>query len=123
LIPFGEAFAPRRGDDPGVLVWATPTASGLAFVDPRPKILFGEIGKRQKQVAEIAFGVDGDRRDSVDCGLLEKRDAKAGLPASGHADADSVRGQVPRVVEDRLGEDATLAERIALSEVEVAELF
>ncbi len=53
-----------------------------------------EIGERQQQVAEVALGVDDEGRDAVDRGLLEQRDAQAGLAAAGHADADRVRGQV-----------------------------
>ena len=43
--------------------------------------------------------------------LLEQREAEAGLAAAGHADADRVRRQVPRVVEQRLVGQRILAGR------------
>jgi Flp pilus assembly protein TadD len=65
---------------------------------PRAEILRGELREGEQQVAEVALGVDGDRRDAVDRGLLEQREAQAGLAAAGHADADRVRGDLRKAV-------------------------
>ena len=60
------------------------------------------FGKRQQQVAQVALGIDGDRRDAVDGRFFEQREAQARLAAAGHADADGVRGQILRVVQQQL---------------------
>src|SRR4030095_12591313 len=55
------------------------------------------------EVAQVALGVDGERRDAVDGSLLEQPDAEPGLAAPCHPDADPVGRQVFRVVEQELG--------------------
>ena len=82
-----------------------------------------EAGKGQHQVRDVALRVDHDRRDAVERGLLEERDAEPRLAAAGHADADRVRRQVPRVVHQRLGGERVLGGVVAAAEVERAEFF
>jgi hypothetical protein len=53
------------------------------------------------QVAEIALRIDRERGNAVDRGFFEQREAEARLAAAGHADADRVRRQILRVVEQR----------------------
>ena len=60
---------------------------------------FGNVSSRLRQ---IAFGIDDDRGDAVDGGFFEKRDAETGLATAGHADADSVRDEIFRVVEQQI---------------------
>ena len=67
----------------------------------RGEILGRELRKREQQIAEIALGIDDDRGDAVDGRFFEQRQAEARLAAAGHADADGVRGQVLRVVEQQ----------------------
>lgn len=49
------------------------------------------------------LGVDGDDRDVVDEGLLDKADPQAGFPADGCADDDGVGGEVPGGVKQGVG--------------------
>ena len=95
----------------------------LAGIDPRREVGGSEVRKRQEQVAEIALGIDGQHRDTVDGCLFDQRDPEPGLPAAGHADADGVRQQIARVVEDQIVEARTLLEIELSPEVEESELL
>ena len=98
-------------------------ATGLVFVDPGTKLARGELRESQEQVAEVAFGVDGDHRDAVDGGLLDEGQAEPSLPAAGHPDADSVSNEVARVVEHCLVERAAGGHVVPASKVKEAELL
>src|SRR5204863_8197932 len=99
-----------------------PGAARFVLVDPRTEVLGCQARERQEEVRQVPLGIDGNRRDAVDGGFLDERQAQPGLAAAGHADAKSVGDQVPGVVEDRLAERAAL--RIALpAEVEDAKLL
>ena len=50
-------------------------------------------------------------------------EAQAGFAAAGHADADCVRHQIARVVEERLVQGLAGGEIVAAAEVEEAKLF
>ena len=95
----------------------------LAGIDPRREVGGSEIRKRQQQIAEIALGIDGQHRDPVDGRLFDQCDAEPGLAAAGHADADGVRQEIPRVVEDEIVEPGALLEIELLTEVEESELL
>src|SRR6185369_12061363 len=69
------------------------------FLNPRREVLRREIWELQKEVTKIAFGIDDDGGDTVDGGFFEQRYAETGFPTAGHADADSVRDEIFRVVE------------------------
>ena len=76
-------------------------------------------GEVEGEVAEVAFGVDGDDGDAVQRGFFEQGDAEAGFAGAGHADDDGVGGEVGGVVEDGgagLGQDL-------VAEVELADFF
>src|SRR5262249_29760832 len=73
---------------------------------------------------EIALGVDDHGGNAVDGGFLQEADAQAGLARAGHADDDTVRGQVAGVVHDVLvGPDGLLVEIVLATEVEAGRLF
>ena len=117
LAPVGEALAPQLGLRLRVVVGRGARLGGVVLVDPRPEVLRAQGREREQQVGEVALGVDHDRGDAVDRGLLDDADAQAGLAGAGHADADGVRGQVLRVVED-----IAVAQRLALDVVRLAEV-
>ena len=101
-----------------------PLPRRLVGIDPGREVLGAQLGKGEQQVGEVALGIDGDRRDAVDRRLFEQRQAQAGLAAAGHADADGVRRQVLRVVEQRARRLALRAVQVvAPAEVEDAELL
>ena len=76
-------------------------------------------GEVQGEVAEVAFGVDGDDGDAVQRGFFEQGDAEAGFAGAGHADDDGVGGEVGCVVEDgRAGVGQGFG-----AEVELADVF
>ena len=104
LPPVREAGGPGLRLFRGELVFGQPGAAGIVFVDPGTELGGRQPGKRQQQVAEIAFRIDRNHRHAVDRGFLDEAEAQAGLAAAGHADADRVRDQVAGVVEDRLVE-------------------
>ena len=54
-----------------------PCAPASAGIDPRLELGGREAGEGQHQVRDVALGVDHERRDAVERGLLEERDAKA----------------------------------------------
>ena len=96
---------------------------------PRPGSIHGwnsaalRPGKVSSRLRDVALRVDHERRDAVERGLLEQRDAEARLAAAGHADADGVGREVPRVVHQRLGGERILGGVVAAAEVERAEFF
>ncbi len=99
LVPVGESLAPVLGRLGRVRRRLEPFARGFAGIDPGREVLGAQFRERQQQVGDVAFRVDHNRRDAVERGFLEQRQAQAGLAAAGHADADGVGGQVARVVE------------------------
>ena len=76
-------------------------AASLSSIHGR-KSLGCELRKREQQIAEVALGIDRDRRDAVERRLFQQRQAEPRLAAAGHADADGVRREVLAVVEQRL---------------------
>ncbi len=78
----------------------SPLRARLVRVDPGPEVLGAELREGQQQVAEVALGVD---RRSRGCRRWRPPRAaqrqRPGLAAAGHADADGVRDEVARVVE------------------------
>ena len=89
-------------------------------VDPRSEIARRQIGKRQQQIAQIAFRIDRDRRNAVERGFLQNSQAKPRLAAAGHADANGVRREVLAVVEQRLGAGLLLGQVVRATEVKRA---
>jgi hypothetical protein len=84
-----------------LLRWNAGASRGTR-IDPRCEVLRAQFRKSQQQVAQVALRIDGDGRHAVDGCLLQQRQAQAGLAAAGHADADRMRGEVARVVQQRL---------------------
>ncbi len=122
LAPLLESLAPGRCGCRRELVDALALARGFAGVDPGLEVFRPQLRKGQCEVGDVAFRVDDDGGNAVDRGLLEQRHAEAGLAAAGHADADRMRRQVARVVQQFVAE--LLRGRVVLpAEVEDAELF
>ena len=79
-----------------------PGPAGLVLVDPGAELLaVCSDGKVKRRSPRSPFGIDGDGRNPVDGGLLQEREAQAGLPAAGHPDAHRVRDQLARIEEER----------------------
>ena len=57
-------------------------------------------GKRSSRLPRSPFGSIAIDGNAVDRRFFEEREAQARLAAAGHADANGVRHEVPRVVED-----------------------
>ena len=102
LLPLGEALAPGVGGLGGEFLDRQAFACGVRRIDPRLEVCGTQFREGEHQVAEVAFGIDADRRDTIDRGLFEQRQAKTGFAAAGHPYADGVRGQVFGVVEDQV---------------------
>ena len=102
LAPPGQALLPARGLLRREGVDVDAGTCGGARVDPGREVGGRQVGEGQQEVAEIALGVDQDRRHAVDRRLLQEVDAQAGLAAARHADADGVRDEVRGVVEHEL---------------------
>ena len=99
LPPLLQAFAPQVGLFRRKLLRFHPLASRIVFVDPGLKIFRPEIRKLQQEIADVALGIDYERRNTVDGRFLEQIDAKSRLAAAGHSDANGVRYQVPAVIQ------------------------
>ncbi len=123
LAPLRQALLPGLGLLLREVVGRESLARGVLLVDPGPEVRGREIGKGQQQVAEIALRIDQDRRHAVDRGLLDQRQAEAGLAAPGHADAHGVRHEVARVVQEQVVGALAGRQVVASAEVEDAELL
>src|SRR5262249_20076746 len=95
----------------------------VVLIDPGAKIRRLQIGEREQQVGEIALGIDDDRRDAVDRGLLQQSDAEAGLPAARHADTNGMRHQVFGVVQQQIILALLTFQVVLSAQVEDAQLF
>ena len=80
-------------------------------------------GKVSSRFAEVALGIDHDGGDAVDRRLLEQADAEPGLAAARHADADGVRDEVSRVVQQPAFSAPLRGQVVRAAEIERAELF
>src|SRR4030095_5216283 len=80
-------------------------------------------GEGEEEIAQIALGIDHQRGNAVDRGLLEERQAEAGLAAARHAHADRVGDEIFRIVEEQGAGGCFRAEIVGAPEVEHAELF
>ena len=118
-----QSLLPVLGRLRRVLLDAQALALRFARIDPRQELGRFQVRKRQQQVAEVALGIDADRRDAVDAGLFEQRQAQAGLAAAGHADADGVRGEIARVVEQQVLGRRARRRVVFPPEIEHAEFF
>ena len=61
------------------------------------------FGNASSRFAKVALGIDRNRRNAVERGFFQQRQAKPRLAAAGHADANGVRRQILAVVQQRLG--------------------
>ena len=96
----GKAVLPRGGGLLGLLLDGEAVGLGEGRVDPGLEALRGEVGERQRQVADVALGVDREHGDARQERLLEEHDGEAGLAGAGHAEDDAVRGEVGRPDDD-----------------------
>ena len=123
FAPFGESVLPGLGGFRRERLWRRGLAAGLRRIDPRLELGGREARKGQHQVCDVALGVDHERRNAIERGLLEDRNAKARLAAAGHADAHGVRRQVPRVVHQGLAGERVFRGVVAAADVESAQFF
>ncbi len=100
--PVRQAVLPLVGFLGGVGGHVAALADRLVLVNPRFEGFRVEAWEVQQQVADVTFGVNDDRRDAIQDGFLEQGDAQAGLAAAGHAQDQTVGGQVARIVIDHL---------------------
>ena len=100
--PIRQPFLPVRCGAFGGLFDRLPGAPGFIRVDPGLEVLRQQVREVQQQVGHVAFGVDHDGRDAVQRRFFQQADAQTGLARAGHAHHECVRGQVGRVVKQRL---------------------
>ena len=124
LAPLGQALLPHLGLLRREVVRREALArrASSSLIQGR-KSSGARSGNVEQQVAEVALRIDDDRRDAVDGGLLEQRQAEPGLAAARHADADGVRDEIARVVEQQVVPALLFREVERLAEVERAELL
>ncbi len=123
LPPLRQSVLPVLGCLRRVLLDAQALALRFARIDPREELGRFQVRKRQQQVAQVAFRIDADRRDAVDASLFEQRQAQAGFAAARHADADCVRGEIARVVEQQILGQRARRRLVFPPEIEHAEFF
>ncbi len=123
LTPVREALRPQLRLRRGVLVRRDAGLGRIVLVDPGPEILRSQGGEREHEIGQVALGVDHDRRHAVDRGFLDDTHAEPRLPGAGHADADGVRGQILRVVEDVSVTRLLALDVVRLAEVEAPKSF
>jgi hypothetical protein len=100
LAPVRQALRPAGGLVRRVGLEARSLLPRLVGIDPRREVLRSEIREREEQVGQIPFGIDHQGGNAVEQGLLEQRQAQAGLAAARHPDAHGVGDEVLRVVEE-----------------------
>jgi hypothetical protein len=99
LVPFAQARAPLGRLFLGELFGGQTPVTSLVRVHPGSEVGGSQIGKREHQVCQIAFGIDQNRRNSIDGRFFDQSNAQACLAASGHAHAHRVGEHVLGVVE------------------------
>jgi hypothetical protein len=123
LAPVGESVLPSLRDLGCVRLDAHVLPQGFCRIDPRREIRRQQIRKREQQVGQIAFGIDRDDRNAVDGRLLDEAESETGLAAARHPDADGVREQVLRVVENGIRQADARCQVVPSSEVEQPQFF
>ena len=73
-------------------------AASIIHIDPRREIFRAQFGKGQKQVSDVAFRIDHDRRNIIEHGFFKQRDTQAGFTAARHANDDRMSRQVARII-------------------------
>ena len=53
------------------VIWRQTASGRFGRIGPRQKVRRPQLGKSQQQIAQIALGVDGDRRNPIDRSLLQ----------------------------------------------------
>ena len=101
LVPFRQPLAPHVRCFFGELVQTPPLAGGVAGLNPGSEVFGTQIGKTEKQVGDIPFGIDGDHRNIVDQRFLQQPDPQAGLAAAGHADDNGMGQKVFGIIKDQ----------------------
>ncbi len=101
-VPIGEAIFPGFGGFSGGGFDRFPLAAEGIGIQPGLEIGRGQVGKMQEQVGQVAFGIDQNGRDALERGFFHQANAQTGFPGTGHAGDNGVRGQVHRVIIERL---------------------
>ena len=123
LTPGLQALLPQRGLRRGELIDCLTLVRRGPRVHPRFEVRRGELRERQFQIRQVAFWVDRNDRDVVECGLLQEPNAETGLAGAGHADDDRVGRQVFGIVEDQVVGLRTVLIVNAFAEVERTQFF
>jgi len=72
----------------------------------------------QQVVGEVAFGVDQDGRDALQCGFFEQDNAHTRFARPGHTGYDCMGGEIAGVIEDEfVGDDRLGGEVVSLTEI------
>jgi hypothetical protein len=90
-------------------------------LQPRQEVGRREVWEREQDVGKIPLGVDDERGDPVERGLLDEPDQEARLAAARHAHADGVGREPLRLDQHRLAGGGALGVVHFLAEVEDAE--
>ena len=107
LAAGGKSVGPLLRGPFGKLLDRDPVPlRGVGF-DPRQEVGRREAGERKEHVGEVPLGVDDERGNAVDRRLLDEVDEQARLAAAGHAHADGVGGEPPRIDQERLSAQGT----------------
>ena len=120
LAPGGETLLPDIRLLGSVSIRIHSFSLRILLVDPWPEILGAQVRKGEQKVGQIPFGIDDNRRYSVNRGLLKQRQTEAGLSASGHSHTYGVGDQIPRIIEQRRVARSLLLQIVRATEVENA---
>ncbi len=93
MLPCKSVF-PKFGSLSGSLFKTQAFVGSINRIDPRFKISRREVGKSEAEISHIAFWIDDDSRDVVNCRLFDQTDPKSGFSAAGHTDNGSMCCQV-----------------------------
>ncbi len=98
-------------------------ARRLGLVDPGPEVPGQQVRKRQRDVAQVTFRVDGDDRDAVQRRLLNEAQTEARLARARHAHDERVAREVLGVVQNRRVRTLAVGGTDLAAEVKNAEAF
>ena len=123
LAPAGQSVAPCRRLRGRELIGGYAGVGRLLWIHPRAEVRGGQRRKAQREIAQIALGVDGDYGHFVDQRFFQQTEPEAGLAAARHADDHGVRREILGVIQDVVVLPFAGGEVVALAEVEGAQFL
>ncbi len=99
-LPRLETLLPHRCGGGRFLADTDSLALGEYRIDPRFEGARREVGKGEREVAHVAFGVDHENGNALQQCFLQQDHAQSGLAGTGHAHDHAVGGERRRLVED-----------------------